>query len=161
MKSKFARSLAVAALMLVGSITHAAGLGGSITVGGGLSGFAGSVVGSASSVSEGNAVAATQVNGYGGSYQHTDGFSAGSATIGGVVNNQGAQVITGTTQVAHVNSYGSVSGNAPIEVGNGLIANGTGGLAKTTNYASGNAAFQTGAIGALGTIGGAVNIFGW
>ncbi|MBD4204412.1 hypothetical protein GUH47_00030 [Xanthomonas citri pv. citri] len=128
-------------------------MGGGLVIGVGASGFAGSVTGSAASVSEGNAVAASVVNGYGSSFQHTDGYSTGSATIGGVVNHQGAQVVTQTTQAAQVYSVGNVTGNAPIMSGD-LIANGTAGLAKTTNYSSGNANFATGGIVGIGGVGG-------
>lgn len=137
------------------------GVGGGVVIGGAAAGYAGSVTGSAGSYSSGNAVAATQVNGYGSSFQHTDGFTGGTATVGGSVNHLGAQVVTGTTQVAQVNSYGSVSGNAPIEVAGGLIANGTGGLGKTDTYAGGTANFATGAIGGVIGIGGAAGIFGF
>lgn len=162
--SMFSRSFAVlgsaiGALLFSFSV-QATGIGAGLVVGGGATGFAGSVVGQASSVSEGNAVAASVVNGYGSSFQHTDGFSTGSATIGGIVTPQGAQVVTNTTQAAQVNSYGNVTGNAPIMAGE-LIANGTGGLAKTTNVAAGNANFATGAIGGVIGIGAVGGLFGF
>lgn len=152
-------ALALVALSM--GVASASGLGGGLVIGGAAAGYAGSVTGSAGSYSSGNAVAATQVNGYGSSFQHTDGFTAGTATVGGSVNHLGAQVVTGTTQVAQVNSYGNVSGNAPIEVAGGLIANGTGGLGKTDTFANGNAHFATGAIGGVIGIGAAAGIFGF
>lgn len=165
-KSSVSRVIALlgaAVLMSVAGLAQASGGGGigGIVVGVGAAGYAGTVTGSASSVSEGNAIAATQVNGYGSSFQHTDGFSAGSATIGGVINHAGATVVTGTTQVAQVNSYGNVTGNAPIEVAGGMIANGTGGLAKSTNYAAGNAQFGTAQFAAIGGIVGAGGFIGF
>lgn len=111
-----------------------------------VSGFAGYVTGTASSETIGNSVAVTNIAGTGTSFQHTDGFGAGQATVGGIVNSQGAQVTTVTTQTSQVNSYGTVTGNAPATTG-GLTSNGTGGLAQVTNYAHGTGQFATGAIG--------------
>lgn len=140
---KSLRSIAVVALLgLVSGAALASGIGGEAEA------YAGSITGNASSVSSGNAVAASQVNGYGTSFQHTDGISAGTATIGGAVTPTGATVVTGTQQLAQVNSYGTVSGNTPIEVG-GSIYNGTGGLSKTDTFAAGNAAFTTAGIGGV------------
>lgn len=113
----------------------------------GVGGYLGTVSGAASSISSGGAVAAAQVNGYGSSFQGTGGISGGTATVGGVVTGAGATVITGTTQIAVVQSYGNVTGNAPINVGDNMIANGTGGIAKSDNYAGGNSAFQLAQFG--------------
>jgi hypothetical protein len=149
------RNLAfVVASFALAAAASATGIGGVVVVGGAAGGYAGSVVGSASSISNGNAIAATQINGYGSSFQHTDGIAQGSASIGGAVSPLGASVVTGTTQIAQVNSYGNVTGNAPIEVAGGMIANGTGGLGNTTNYAQGNAQFGTAGIGGFAVLGG-------
>lgn len=149
------KTLLAAALAVAAFNASAAGLGAGIVIGGGATGFAGAVSGNAYSNSTGSAVAASQVNGYGSSFQHTDGFTGGTATIGGVVNQNGAQVVTGATQVAQVNSVGNVTGNAPINVGN-AIANGTAGFSETKVGSYGTANFQTGAIGGLAGFGGVV-----
>jgi hypothetical protein len=149
----------IAAFMVCG-IAQAHNVGGSIEVGAGAGVYAGSVSGAASSISQGNAVAASQVNGYGSSFQHTDGVTVGQAVIGGTVNAGGASVMTGTQQLAQVNSYGSVSGNTPIQVGDSVY-NGTGGLSKTDTAAYGNATFQTAGIGGFAGIGGNLNFGGF
>lgn len=154
----FAKFSAIVALSLASAAASATGLGGVVVIGGAAGGYAGSVTGNASSYSDGNAIAASQVNGYGSSFQHTDGFSGGSATVGGHVNNVGANIVTGTTQYAQTNSYGNVTGNAPIMAGES-IANGTAGFAKNVSAAGGTGNFQTAQIGGFVGIG-AIGAFG-
>lgn len=132
-------------------------VGGVVVVGGALHGYAGYAAGEASSVSNGSAIAATSVAGTGASFQHTEGVSGGSATIGGAVTPVGAAVVTGTTQYASVASYGVTIGQPAVN-GDGLIVNGTTGFASSENVAQGDAAFATGGIGAIGVIGG---VAGW
>lgn len=132
-------------------------VGGGVVVGGELSGFAGSVVGSAGSVSNGNAVTAAQVGGNGASYQSAWGNTGGTATIGGTANQYGATVGTATTQYSNSNVVGHAYGNAPTNVGDS-IANGGAAYGNTTTAAAGNANFATGAIGAVGAIGGIASV---
>lgn len=111
---------------------------------------AGVISGTAGSISEGSAVAASAVNGYGSSWQKAEGYTGGTASVGGTVNYQGAQVVTNTTQYAHTSGYGEISGNAPISVGDS-IANGNASFGQTKVGASGNAQWGTVAIGAVGS----------
>ena len=140
---------------------HAAGIGGGIVVGGVGQVWQGDVSGKATSISNGNAIAASQVTGNGASFQHTDAISGGSATIGGSINNVGAQVGEITTQFATVNSFGQTSGNAPGSTwnnGSEMIVNGTMGFASSENMAKGKANFNVGQIGGIVGIGGVAAI---
>lgn len=152
--------LAVAFSLAFVGAASAQGIAGGIVVGGVAGGFAGSASGTAFSNSQGSAVAASQVNGYGSSYQHSDGVTGGTATIGGAVNHVGATITTGTTQYATTNSWGGVTGNAPIMAGDS-IANGTAGFGSTKVGAAGNSQFATGAIGGVIAIGGVAGITGF
>lgn len=158
MNSIIRKSLLVASLGLALSATvQANGIGGGIIVGGVAGNYAGSMSGNASSYTDGSAIAASQVNGYGSSFQHTDGFGGGSASVGGHVNHVGANIVTGTTQYAQTYSVGNVTGNAPIMVGES-IANGTAGFAKEVNSAGGTANFATNQIGGFVGFGGVAAI---
>lgn len=126
---------------------------GAIVVGGVATGFAGSVEGKASSISQGSSVAASQVNGFGTSVQRADGFSGGTAMVGGAVNSLGSTVITNTTHFAGSNGSGSVNGNAPIQVGES-IANGNASFGSTDVKANGKSQFATGTIGGVIAVGG-------
>ncbi|UDY80343.1 hypothetical protein AXY1_32 [Achromobacter phage AXY1] len=146
------RSLVAMAFIAVAGVSFAHGpsnQGGTVSASGQIT--AGSVYGTAGSISEGQAVAASAINGYGSSWQSAEGYTGGTATIGGVVNYQGAQVVTGTTQYAHTSGYGEVYGNAPINAGDS-IANGNAAFGQTKVAASGNAQWGTVAIGAVGGI---------
>lgn len=154
------KTIIAAILLAASSAASAAGIGAGIVVGGGATGFAGSASGNAFSNSEGMAVAASQVAGSGTSYQSTHAYGGGSATVGGSVNSVGAQVVTNHTQYAVVDSFGAVSGNAPIQAGN-AIANGTSGFSQTKVGAYGTSNFQTGAIGGLVGFGAAVGFGGF
>jgi len=121
---------------------------------------AGAISGSANSFSEGSSVAASQINGFGQSIQNAWGNSGGQASIGGTVNYQGAQVITNTSHYANSFGSGSVSGNAPITVGDS-IANGNAAFGQTKVNAGGTATWGTVAIGAVGAIKTTGNIGGF
>lgn len=153
------KSFIVASLIGLASVAtsvsaHGNDTHGSTGISGSASGFAGNVVGSAGSWSNGSAVSSAQVNGYGSSWQTATGYTGGTATIGGQVTHQGAQVISNTTQYSHSDAYGEVSGNAPIMVGN-AIANGSASFGETKVNAGGTANFGTAAIG------GGFQINGW
>lgn len=158
MFSKFAIGAALA-MAMVGA--QAAGVAGGIVVVGGIEVATGSVTGQAGSVSQGSAIAGTEVIGTGNSYQHTDSVAGGSASIGGTVGFNGANVVTGTTQYATINSNGNVSGNTPMVGQDGSIINGTTGFASSTNSAAGTATFQKVGIGGVAGIGGAAAITGF
>ncbi|MEB3098936.1 hypothetical protein VCS63_24070 [Achromobacter sp. D10] len=137
---------AVAGLSLAAVSAHAAGqFGGSVT------GHAGAINGTASSVSTGSSVAATQINGYGSSTQVSFGMTGGVAEVGGTFSHDGTQVVTSTRQYANSDSYGQVSGNAPIMVGDS-IANGGATFAKTDTSASATGSFHAVNVGAFGSI---------
>ena len=136
--------IAVAALSLFAVSAHA-DPGGSIT------GHAGAINGTASSISTGSSVAATQINGYGSSTQVSFGMTGGVAEVGGTFSRDGTQVVTSTRQYANSDSYGHVSGNAPIVVGDS-IANGGATFAKTDTSASATGSFHAVNVGAFGSI---------
>ena len=71
--------LAIAILALAASAANASGIEGGVVVGAGASAFGGSVSGSASSISNGNAVTAAQVGGTGKSFQSANGSTGGTA----------------------------------------------------------------------------------
>lgn len=118
---------------------------GVVIVGG--QGFAGDVVGSASSVTQGSAVAGSQVEGNGYSFQAAGAISGGSAQIGGQVGPSGATVTTSTTNYAVTGGFGAT--NQPATNGDGLITNGNDAFGSSVNNASGSANFQTGAFGGI------------
>ncbi|MGV2904834.1 hypothetical protein, partial [Achromobacter sp. AGC25] len=95
----------------------------------------------------------TQVNGYGSSSQTSFGETGGVAQVGGTFSRDGTQVVTSTRQYATSESYGNVTGNAPIMVGDS-IANGGASFGKTDTAASATGTFVAGNIGAFGSIGG-------
>jgi len=110
--------------------------------------YGGTISGTASSESVGNAVAATQIMGSGLSIQGTEGYAGSSANIGGVITSSGAQVTTGVSQYAHQTSAGITVGNVAAQTPDGLIANGTGGVSQTNAYSHGESTFNAGAFGA-------------
>lgn len=141
---------AVAAMTLFAASAYASGPGmPSVSI----TGHAGTINGTASSVSTGSSVVATQVNGYGSSSQTSFGETGGVAQVGGTFNRDGTQVVTSTRQYATSESYGNVTGNAPIMVGDS-IANGGASFGKTDTAASATGTFVAGNIGAFGSIGG-------
>jgi hypothetical protein len=117
--------MAVAALSLF-AVSAYADPGGSIT------GHAGAINGTASSISTGSSVAATQINGYGSSTQVSFGMTGGVAEVGGSFSRD-------------------VSGNAPIMVGDS-IANGSATFAQTDTSASATGSFHAVNVGAFGSI---------
>ncbi|KGD95171.1 hypothetical protein JL37_10735 [Achromobacter sp. RTa] len=137
---------AVAALSLFAATAYATG-----PVGGSVTGHAGAINGTASSVSTGSSVVATQINGYGSSSQTSFGSTGGIAEVGGTFGRDGTQVVTSTRQYANSESYGSVSGNAPIMVGDS-IANGGATFGKTDTNASATGSFHAVNVGAFGSI---------
>lgn len=165
LRSSFAYiALAAAAVFSSAALAHNNGNNGNHGNQGGVSASgqitAGAISGSANSFSEGSAVAASQVNGFGHSIQSAWGNSGGQASIGGTVNHQGAQVITNTSQYANTSGYGDVGGNAPITVGDS-IANGNAAFGQTKVNAGGTATWGTVAIGAIGSIKTTGNIGGF
>ncbi|CAB3737741.1 MULTISPECIES: hypothetical protein [Achromobacter] len=141
---------AVAALSLFAASAYASGPSGpSVSV----TGHAGTINGTASSISNGSSVVATQVNGYGSSSQTSFGETGGVAQVGGTFNRDGTTVVTSTRQYATSETYGHVSGNAPIMVGDS-IANGGASFGQTETKASASGTFASANIGAFGAIGG-------
>ncbi|WMD20737.1 hypothetical protein RAS12_29810 [Achromobacter seleniivolatilans] len=118
-----------------------------------LTGHAGTINGTATSISTGSSVVATQINGYGSSTQTSFGETGGVAQVSGSFNRDGTQVTTSTRQYATSESYGHVTGNAPIMVGDS-IANGGASFGKTDTTASATGTFVAGNIGAFGSISG-------
>ncbi|CAB3736594.1 MULTISPECIES: hypothetical protein [Achromobacter] len=118
-----------------------------------ITGHAGTINGTASSISNGSSVVATQVNGYGSSSQTSFGETGGVAQVGGTFNRDGTTVVTSTRQYATSETYGHVSGNAPIMVGDS-IANGGASFGQTETKASASGTFASANIGAFGAIGG-------
>ena len=98
---------------------YAAGPGPSVSI----SGYSGNIHGTVSSVSTGSSVVSTQVNGYGSSSQTSFGETGGVAQASGSFSHNGIETVTSTRQYATSDTYGHVSGNAPIMVGDS-IANG-------------------------------------
>lgn len=140
----------VAALSLLAASAYASGpTGPSVSV----TGHAGTINGTASSISNGSSVVATQVNGYGSSSQTSFGETGGVAQVGGTFNRDGTTVVTSTRQYATSETYGHVSGNAPIMVGDS-IANGGASFGQTETKASASGTFKSANIGAFGAIGG-------
>jgi len=141
---------AVAASSLFAASAYASGPSGpSVSV----TGHAGTINGTASSISNGSSVVATQVNGYGSSSQTSFGETGGVAQVGGTFNRDGTTVVTSTRQYATSETYGHVSGNAPIMVGDS-IANGGASFGQTETKASASGTFASANIGAFGAIGG-------
>lgn len=145
------RSLIAAAVIgaacLAAPKAHADGVGVSASIGTNGTQFTGNAIGATSSISQGSAVAASQVNGFGGSHQYSDANTRGSGTVGAKIDNIGATVFSGSQQVAEVNSNGFVYGNAPIMDGTS-IANGSAAFADTRVNANVGANFATSAFGA-------------
>ncbi|MPT37040.1 MAG: hypothetical protein E2603_00675 [Achromobacter sp.] len=128
-----------------------------------ITGHAGTINGTASSISNGSSVVATQVNGYGSSSQTSFGETGGVAQVGGTFNRDGTTVVTSTRQYATSETYGHVSGNAPIMVGDS-IANGGATFGKTETSASATGSFHAvnvGAFGAIHGIGGVGHVVGF
>lgn len=156
-------SLASAAMMLAPAPAMAHGgdqgaaVGGSITVGGALTGYQGAVNGQAGSTSTGSVAVSSQVAGPGQS--HVDGNSSvgGNASVGGVVSQAGVQVGTQTNQWGSSNLTVNMSGNAVATDGTTII-NGGQAVGSANNVANGVGTFQIGTIGAVGTIGGVVAV---
>ncbi|KRC84610.1 hypothetical protein D3C87_402170 [compost metagenome] len=139
---------AAAALSLFAASAYATGPG---QVGGSVTGHAGTVHGTASSISTGSSVVATQVNGYGSSSQTSFGSTGGIAEVGGTFGRDGTQVVTSTRQYANSESYGQVTGNAPIMVGDS-IANGGATFGQTETSASATGTFHAANVGGFGAI---------
>ena len=139
---------AVAALSLFAASVYATGPG---QTGGSITGHAGAINGTATSISSGSSVVATQVNGYGSSSQTSFGSTGGIAEVGGTFSREGTQVVTSTRQYANSESYGHVSGNAPIMVGDS-IANGGATFGSTETSASATGTFHAANVGAFGSI---------
>jgi hypothetical protein len=115
--------------------------------------YGGTVTGTAQSTSTGTAISTTEIMGSGTSFQHTDGVSQGTATIGGSINLAGATIGSQTTQLTEQHSYGTTTGGAPNMDGNSIV-NGTTGFGKVDNTASVGSTFGATAIGGVAGIGG-------
>ncbi|CAB3673970.1 MAG: hypothetical protein ACWGIK_16355 [Achromobacter pulmonis] len=139
---------AVATLSLVAVSAYASGPG---QPGMSASGHVGTITGTVSSVSTGTSVVSTQINGYGSSSQTSFGETGGVATAGGSFSPDGTTAVTSTRQYATSESYGHITGNAPIMVGDS-IANGGATFGNTTTNASATGTFNAGAIGATASI---------
>lgn len=150
-------TLAAAIALAFTAPAFAGSVEGGAVIGIGATGFVGTVSGSASSISTGNAVTAAQVGGNGGSFQSANGSTGGTATIGGGVNNVGATVVTSTSQYSNSSVTGSIYGNAPVNVGTS-IANGGAAYGSTNTGATGSSQFATESIGAVAGIGGIASI---
>ncbi|MCY1200703.1 hypothetical protein D9M72_121430 [compost metagenome] len=137
---------AVAALSLFAATAYATG-----PVGGSVTGHAGAINGTASSISTGSSAVSTQINGYGFSSQTSFGSTGGIAEVGGTFSRDGTQVVTSTRQYANSESYGHVSGNAPIMVGDS-IANGGATFGQTETSASATGSFHAANVGGFGSI---------
>lgn len=138
---KLAIVMAITALA-VSPMTFASGFGF------GAGGFASGAYGTASSVSNGNVVAGSQVVGNGLSIQGSFAQSAGSAGVQGSINPTGATISTNTVQDAVVASGGIAIGpGVQLRNSNGNILNGTTGFASSENHAEGEAGFAAGMIG--------------
>lgn len=164
MKKMFSKSLAATALFSMCAMAAAAGVGGGIVVGGVGQAWQGTVGGKATSVSNGNTVAAATGSGNFASHQTADAISGGTATIGGAINNVGATVVTNTTQFSTVNTAGSMSGNAVgTQWNNGgeVIVNGSQAFASSENMAKGKANFNVGQIGGIIGVGGVAVVGGF
>ena len=104
-----------------------------------------------SSVSTGSSVVSTQVNGYGSSSQTSFGETGGVAQASGSFSHNGIETVTSTRQYATSDTYGHVSGNAPIMVGDS-IANGGATFEKTDTNASATGSFHAATFGATASI---------
>lgn len=138
---------AVATLSLVAFSAYAGGPSPSISA----SGHVGTITGTVSSVSTGTSVVSTQINGYGSSSQTSFGETGGVASAGGTFNKDATNAVTSTRQYATSETYGHVSGNAPIMVGDS-IANGGATFGSTTTNATATGTFNAAAIGATASI---------
>lgn len=138
----------LATLSLVAVSAYASGPG---QPGMSASGHVGTITGTVSSVSTGTSVVSTQINGYGSSSQTSFGETGGVATAGGSFSPDGTTAVTSTRQYATSESYGHITGNAPIMVGDS-IANGGATFGNTTTNASATGTFNAGAIGATASI---------
>lgn len=145
-RSLIAAAIIGAAAMAVAPKAHADGVGVSASIGTNGTQFQGAAIGSTSSVSQGSAVAASQVSGFGGSHQYSDANTRGSGTVGAKIDGIGATVFSGSQQVAEVNSNGNVYGNAPVMDGTS-IANGSAAFADTRVNATIAGNFATSAFG--------------
>ena len=116
-----------------------------------ISGYSGSIHGTVSSVSNGSSVVATQVNGYGSSTQTSFGETGGVAQASGSFSHNGIETVTSTRQYATSETYGHVSGNAPIMSGDS-IANGGATFEKTDTNASATGSFHAATFGATASI---------
>ena len=138
---------AVAVLSMCAASAYAAGPGPSVSI----SGYSGNIHGTVSSVSTGSSVVSTQVNGYGSSSQTSFGETGGVAQASGSFSHNGIETVTSTRQYATSDTYGHVSGNAPIMVGDS-IANGGATFEKTDTNASATGSFHAATFGATASI---------
>ncbi len=145
-------SVAVLSLLAVTGYAQASGSG----ISG--QGHIGTINGTASSVSTSNSVVASQVNGTGHSSQTSFGSTGGEASVGVTFSHDSTLVVTSATQYANSESYGHVSGNAPVNVGDS-IANGGATYGSTQTDATGNATFKAVSFGGSGSIQG-IGAFG-
>lgn len=156
----FKKAIAVAALTLAtAGLASASGIGGVVVIGGVGGGYAGTVSGSAKSVTEGAAVAVSNVAGNGHSIQSSVATGGGTAAVGGAVTSQGATLTTFTTQSANVKTIGSTN-QAALDR-KGLLQNGGIGQVQTVTEARGNASFSTVGFGGIVAIGGIAGITGF
>ena len=138
---------AVAVLSMCAASAYATGPRPSVSI----SGYSGSIHGTVSSVSNGSSVVATQVNGYGSSTQTSFGETGGVAQASGSFSHNGIETVTSTRQYATSETYGHVSGNAPIMSGDS-IANGGATFEKTDTNASATGSFHAATFGATASI---------
>ena len=92
-----------------------------------------------------------QVNGYGSSSQTSFGETGGVAQASGSFSHNGIETVTSARQYATSDTYGHVSGNAPIMVGDS-IANGGATFEKTDTNASATGSFHAATFGATASI---------
>lgn len=145
-----ALSLSTAAFAHDNNVGQSGAVSGSLNVGAQTSTYTGNINGSATSISNGNAVTAAQVGGQGQSIQSAFNNTGGTSSVGGSISAGGATVGSNTTQYSNSQVTGNVSGNAPTMDGNS-IANGGAAFGNTTTTANVGSSFGSNVKG--GTLG--------
>ena len=138
---------AVAVLSMCAASAYAAGPGPSVSI----SGYSGNIHGTVSSVSTAVRWFPPRSTATVRPARPSFGETGGVAQASGSFSHNGIETVTSTRQYATSDTYGHVSGNAPIMVGDS-IANGGATFEKTDTNASATGSFHAATFGATASI---------
>lgn len=153
-------TLAVLLALAFAAPAFAGSIGGNANLSGNVSSYSGSVVGNAGQSFNSNVTAAAQTNGFGQSFQQGTNTTIGNTQVGGSINALGSSTTLGGTLTSTSQTFGTVSGNSPIQDGNS-IDNGSQAFGSGTQTGGVTSSFQSSKIGAGISIGGDANVYGY